>query len=214
MKTEMLGGEILQIAETEEEFRRLHQPPSQLVLEKCISELDDHCSNFIAHSPFLCMSTADADGSADVTPRGDAPGFVRVLDRKTLLIPDRLGNNRLDSMSNLTRNPHVGLIFFVPGVDETLRVNGLGHVVIGSSLFASATVNGKTPKAGIVVEVREVFLQCAKALKRSKLWSGEYRVPDGKIPTLGQMLVDQTTTKLTVAELDKIIDDAYRDRLY
>jgi PPOX class probable FMN-dependent enzyme len=214
MKSMMWGGESLEIAETEEEFRSLYQPPSQLVLEKCLSELDEHCCNFIAHAPFLCMGTADADGAADVTPRGDAPGFVRVLDRKTLFIPDRLGNNRLDSMSNLTRNPHVGLIFFVPGVDETLRVNGLGRIVVRSGLLDRSAVNGKTPKTGILVEVREAFLQCAKALRRSKLWSGDYRVPDGKIPSLGQMLVDQTSTKLSVAELDKIIDEAYRDRMY
>jgi PPOX class probable FMN-dependent enzyme len=214
MKSESWAGEPMGIAESEDEFRCLHQPPSQLVLEKCLAELDDHCCNFIAHSPFLCMGTAAAKGPADVTPRGDTPGFVRVLGRKTLFIPDRLGNNRLDSMSNLMTNPHVALIFFVPGVDETLRVNGLGRVVVKSDLFAQSAVNGKTPKAGILIEVREAFLQCAKALVRSKLWSGEYRVPHGKIPTLGQMLVDQTSTKLTVAELDKIIDEAYRERLY
>lgn len=214
MKSEVWGGESMEVAETEAEFRGLYQPPSALVLEKCLPELDEHCCNFIACSPFLCLGTADANGAADVTPRGDAPGFVRVLDRKTLFIPDRLGNNRLDSMSNLTRNPHLGLIFLVPGVEETLRVNGLGRVVVGSRLLAESSVNGKLPKTGIVVEVREVFLQCAKALKRSKLWSDTYRVPDGKVPSLAQILVDQTSTSLSVAELDKLIQEGYRDRLY
>ena len=153
-------------------------------------------------------------GRADVTPRGYTPGFVRVLDNKTLLIPDRLRNNRLDSMSNLTRNPHVGLIFFVPGADETLRVSGLGRVIIQSGLLENCTVNGKTPKAGILVEVHEAFLQCAKALKRSKLWSNDYHVPRGKLPTLGAMLVDQTDTRMPVDELDDLIDDAYKNRLY
>lgn len=214
MTSAQYDGESMNFAETEDEFRCLYQAPSELVKQKCLSELDEHCRNFIAHSPFLCMGTADADGAADVTPRGDAPGFVRVLDSKTLLIPDRRGNNRLDSMSNLTRNPHVGLIFFVPGVDETLRVSGLGQVVVGSNLLEECAVNGKTPNAGVLVEVKEAFLQCAKALRRSKLWSDDYRVPHGKLPTLGQMLVDQTNTQMTVDQLDKLIDEAYRERMY
>jgi len=214
MKSKQRGDDATSFAETEDELRCLYDAPSELVKQKCLPELDKHCRNFIAHSPFLCMGTADADGSADVTPRGDAPGFVRVLDNKTLLIPDRLGNNRLDSMSNLTRNPHVGLIFFVPGVDETLRVSGLGQVVVQSGMLENCTVNGKTPKAGILVEVHEAFLQCAKALKRSKLWSNDYHVPRGKLPTLGAMLVDQTDTRMPVNELDDLINDAYKNRLY
>lgn len=214
MSAQPSGDESLFFAETEDQFRCLYQPPSELSQQKGLTELDEHCRNFIAHSPFLCLGTSAADGPADVTPRGDAPGFVLVLDNKTLFIPDRLGNNRLDSMTNLTSNPHIGLLFFVPGVDETLRVNGLGRIVVQSALLTHATVNGKTPKSGILVEVREAYLQCAKALKRSKLWSDDYRVPHGKIPTLGQMLVDQTATTLSVEQLDKIIDEAYRDRLY
>jgi PPOX class probable FMN-dependent enzyme len=214
MSSQPRDDETLQFADTEDQFRCLYQPPSDLVKQKSLTELDEHCRNFIAHSPFLCLGTAAADGAADVTPRGDAPGFVQVLDNKTLLIPDRPGNNRLDSMTNLTSNPHVGLIFFVPGVDETLRVNGLGRVVVQSSRFDQSAVNGKVPQAGILIEVREAFLQCAKALKRSRLWSDDYRVPRGKLPTLGKMLVDQTDTKLSVEQLDQLIDEAYRERLY
>ncbi len=206
--------ESMQFAETEDDVRCLYQPPSELVKQKSLTELDAHCVNFIAHSPFLCLSTTDSEGAADISPRGDAPGFVRVLDRHTLLIPDRLGNNRLDSMSNLTRNPNVGLIFFVPGVDETLRVNGLGRVVVKSELLEECAVNGKTPAAAILIEVQEAFLQCAKALKRSKLWSGEYQIPRGKLPSLGRMLVDQTDTELPLNELDALIEDAYKNRLY
>lgn len=214
MNLEKRGDHNFQCAENEDEFRCLYDEPSSLVKQKCLPELDEHCRNFIAHSPFLCMGTADDDGAADVTPRGDAPGFVRIIDNKTLLIPDRLGNNRLDSMSNLVRNPQVGLIFFVPGVDETLRVNGLGKVVVKSNLLEDSAVNGKSPNAGILVKVQEAFLQCAKALKRSKLWSDDYRISRGKLPSLGQMLADQTDTEMTVDRLDELIDEAYRERLY
>lgn len=201
-------------AQDEAELRSLYGPPSELAARKSLTHLDEHCRHFIASSPFLCLSTAAADGTADVSPRGDTPGFVRVLDERTLFLPDRLGNNRIDSLRNVLQNPHVGLLFLVPGVTETLRVNGLARVVVQSELLTQCAVNGRTPKSGLLIEVREAFLQCAKALIRSKLWSGEYRVEQGCIPTLGKMLVDQIGLTMPVAELEAAIEKAYCEKLY
>lgn len=207
-------GRVMKFAETEEELRALYGPPSELAARKCLPRLDEHCRHFIERSPFLCLSSAGADGSADISPRGDAPGFVCVLDELTLFVPDRLGNNRIDTLMNLMHNPHVGLIFLVPGIDETLRVNGVARVVLRSELLDECTVAGKTPRSGILVEVREAFLQCAKALKRSKLWADDYRLTREQMPTLGKMLVDQLCLTTPVSELDAMIDKAYREKLY
>jgi PPOX class probable FMN-dependent enzyme len=130
-----------------------------------------------------------------------------------LLIPDRLGNNRLDSLTNLIRNPHLALIFLIPGVDETLRVNGRGRIIIGGQLLAECAANGKTPRTGLLIEVEEAFLQCAKALKRSHLWSDDYRVARDQFPTLGKILADQIGG-MSVEELDCRIEAAYREKLY
>ncbi|MEJ0067875.1 MAG: MSMEG_1061 family FMN-dependent PPOX-type flavoprotein [Pseudomonadota bacterium] len=157
-------------AEGKVELRALYGEPSGLAVVKQIDHIDPHCRHFIGLSPFLCLGSADSEGRQDVSPRGDMPGFVQVLDDHTLAIPDRPGNNRLDSLSNLQINPNVALIFLVPGVDETLRVNGLASLSTDPALLASMAVNGKAPKAAIKVAVREVYFHCGKALKRSKLW--------------------------------------------
>ncbi len=204
----------MEFIDRESELRTLYGVPSELSARKSLSQLDEHCRQFIARSPFLCLATAAADGAADISPRGDAPGFVRVLDDRTLLIPDRLGNNRIDSLRNVLQNPQVGLIFLVPGVDETLRVNGVARIVLRSELLDACAVNGKIPKTGLLVEVREAFLQCAKALIRSKLWSDDYRVARDQLPTLGKILVDQIGLATPVAELESMIEKAYCEKLY
>lgn len=214
MKLETICGVSVEVAQTEAELRAIYGQPSELAQRKTLTRLDRHCQHFISQSPFLCLATAAADGTADVSPRGDAPGFVRILDEQTLLIPDRLGNNRLDSLLNLTKNPHIGLLFLIPGVDETLRVNGLGCVVTRAHWLEEMSVGGKTPRSAIVVQVREAFLQCAKALKRSRLWSDDYRVERSEVPTLGQMLFDQIGCDTPPAELDAAIEKAYREKLY
>ena len=214
MKTETFGGRVVDVAESQEELRALYGPPSEIAARKSLTRLDEHCRHFIERSPFVCLSSAGADGSADISPRGDAPGFVRLLDEQTLFIPDRLGNNRIDSLRNLVVNPHVGLLFLIPGIDETLRVHGLARVVLRSELLDECAVGGKTPRSGILVEVREAFLQCAKALKRSRLWSNDYRLMTEQMPTLGRMLTDQLCLTTPVSELDAMIDKAYREKLY
>jgi len=138
--------------------------PSDLAAKKSIPQLDKHCREFISRSPFVCIGTTDGNGKADVSPKGDPPGFVQVLDDKTLFIPDRPGNNRIDSMSNLLKDPAIALLFLIPGFDETLRVNGKGTVIRDQTLNATSTVKGRSPKIGIKVQVETAFLHCAKAL--------------------------------------------------
>ncbi len=214
MKTETCCGREMEFAESEAELRALYGSPSELSARKSLTQLDSHCRNFIERSPFVCLSTSAADRAADVSPRGDAPGFVRVLDDHTLLIPDRFGNNRIDSLRNLIENPHVGLLFLVPGVDETLRVNGVARIVLRSELLDACAVNGKVPRSGLVIEVREAFLQCAKALIRSHLWSDDYRLARNQLPTLGKILVDQIGLTTPVVELEAMIEKAYCEKLY
>jgi len=195
-------------------LRALFGEPSELALRKQLAYLDKHCRNFIAHSPFLVIGTTRPGSGTDVSPRGDAPGFVQVIDDTTLAIPDRPGNNRLDTMSNLVHAPEVGLIFFIPGIDETLRVNGAAEISRDEALLAKAAVNGKRPAVAIIVKVREAFLHCGKALKRSRLWGGDYRVDAKAFPSLGRMIVDQAKPGMTVAEAEARIEEGYKTKLY
>jgi PPOX class probable FMN-dependent enzyme len=196
-------------------LRRLYDQPSELARLKQLDRLDAHCRRFIALSPFLVIGSTRPDRGSDVSPRGDAPGFVQVLDDRTLAIPDRPGNNRLDTMSNLVHAPEVGLIFFIPGIDETLRVNGTATLTRDAGVLARAAVNGKVPKLAIQVAVREAFLHCGKALRRSRLWSADYRVDPATFPSLGRMIVDQVRPPgVTVEDADRRIEDAYKNRLY
>lgn len=199
----------------ESALRALYPAVSDLAARKCIDHLDAHCRSFIALSPFVCIGTSRADGGGDVSPKGDAPGFVEVLDAHTLLIPDRVGNNRLDSLSNITVNPDVGLLFLIPGVNETLRVNGRGRIVRDSALMQSMAVNGKAPTTGLLVEVREAFLHCAKALVRSKLWAEDYKVERSVLPPLGKIIRDQVEgASFSAEEAEERIQESLRDRLY
>ncbi len=195
------------------ELRSYYGEPTERVRKKQLSRLDVHCRNFIALSPFLVMSTAAADGSTDASPKGDVPGFVVVQDDHTLLIPDRPGNNRVDSFQNLLENPHVGLLFFVPGMNETLRVNGRARLTIESEALAPMSVNGKTPRAALVVQVEEAYLHCAKALIRSRLWGPETQIDRKSFPTMGQMMADQIGG-LDPVEVQKSYEERNRNRLY
>lgn len=196
-----------------ESLRALYGNPGGLAARKTLDRLDKHCRSFIAHSPFLVLGTAAADRTADVSPRGDAPGFVAVLDDRTLLLPDRPGNRRIDSLTNVVENPEVALIFFVPGVSETLRVNGRAAITQDATLLAPCAVQGKVPVSGLLIHVREAFLHCAKALIRSKLWDPAAQVERRALPTLGQMLADQIADT-DAAQTDKRIDESYKTALY
>jgi len=162
-----------EIVKTEEELRSITGYPSELVKRKAISYIDHHCRDFISRSPFVIISTSDSSGSCDASPRGDMPGFVLVLDEKRLVIPERPGNRRIDSMRNILSNPQIGLLFLIPGLGETLRINGKAFLVKDGDLLEQMTVQGKKPLIGIVVEVEECFIHCAKAFKRSRFWETE-----------------------------------------
>ncbi len=187
--------------------------PSDMSLAKELKRLDQHCCAFIALSPFVVLASADAQGRCDASARGAAPGFVAVLNERTLAIPDRTGNKRVDTMLNLTENPRVGALFLVPGVNETLRVNGRARISLEPALLASMVVKGKPPNAVTLIDVEEVYFQCAKALLRSDLWNPEKRVPKGAFPSLGRVLADQ----IAGAEAEKLelaIEERYRNALY
>jgi PPOX class probable FMN-dependent enzyme len=195
------------------DLRACYPAPLERSLRKSLTTLDVHMRRFISLSPFLCLGTSGESGG-DVTPRGDSPGFVHVLDDQTLLIPDWQGNNRLDSLTNVVANPNVGLLFLIPGVNETLRVNGSAEITMEPALLERWTVNGKHPRSAMRVTVREAYLHCAKALMRSKLWSDDYRIERDELPTYAQMLKDQGVTTQTVEELQAAIDESYATRLY
>lgn len=199
----------------EVQLRGLYEDPMELALLKQLDRLDDHCRNFIAHAPFVVIGSTRQGRGTDVSPRGDAPGFVRVLDANTIAIPDRPGNNRLDTMSNIVTDSEVGLLFFIPGIDETLRINGRARLSRDPALLADAAVKGREPRLMIIVAVREAFLHCGKALKRSRLWHDDYRVEKKDFPSLGRMIVEQTKPKqLTVEQADAFIEDNYVTGLY
>ena len=194
-------------------LRKHYGAPSDLVQRKALPKLDAHCRRFIEASPFLVIGSAAADGQGDVSPRGDAPGFVRILDDNTLLIPERPGNKRIDTLSNIAENPEVALIFFVPGMNETLRVNGRARVTLDQALLSPSAVQNKLPLSGILVEVKEAFLHCAKALIRSKLWDPATQIDRKSFPTLGRMVADQIAG-VDAEEADARIEESYKERLY
>jgi hypothetical protein len=200
---------------SESELRALLGEPRELVIKKQLPALDRHCRAFIALSPFLLVGTANAQGQCDVSPRGDAPGFVLALDDQTLVIPDRPGNRRIDSLRNIVTHGGIGLLFMVPGVEETLRINGQASIVRDAGLMARLAAQGKVPTLAIVVEVQEAFLQCPKALKRSRLWDAATWPERRALPTLAQMIHDQVPMPdVTVEALDAAFEEGYRERLY
>jgi PPOX class probable FMN-dependent enzyme len=195
------------------ELGGLYGEPSDLAARKVMSRLDVHCRRFIELSPFLVIGTSDGNGRQDVSPRGDAPGFVRILDDQTLLVPDRPGNNRVDTLGNIAEHPDLALIFLVPGVDETLRVNGKGRVTTDPAVLADSAVNGKLPRSGLLVSIDECFLHCGKALIRSRLWDPESRIERRSFPSLARMISDQIAG-VQEREAEVAIDQAYRTTLY
>ena len=171
----------------EEELRRLLGEPSDLVRAKVGDRLNELTRQFVDRSPFVLLATSAPDGTCDVSPRGDPPGFVRVLDGQTLLLPERPGNRLADSLRNILANPRVGLLFVVPGVGDTLRVNGRATLVTDDELLAPSAVDGKVPKLGILVDADEVFTHCSKAFLRSQLWDPGRYVERSELPSSGEI---------------------------
>ncbi len=186
---------------------------SDMAADKALPALDKHARHFLRLCPFLVLASADGQGQVDASPRGDPPGFVQVLDDRTLLIPDRPGNNRVDSFRNMLTSPAVGLIFFVPGIDETLRVTGTARLSTDADALAGAAVQGRTPKTGLVIAITAVMFHCAKALRRSRLWDPAAQIERSEFPTLGRIIADQIEGfEADVA--DARIEKAYRERMY
>lgn len=206
------------IVRDEASLRALFAPTHDLAVSKVQTSLDRHARDFISRTPFLCIGTNGRDGNADVSPRGDPPGFVKVLDGRTIAIPDRPGNNRLDTQVNILANPAIGLLFLIPGFDDTLRVNGEAELVTDPDLLASMIVDGKAPKIAIVVKVKEVFLHCAKAFRRSRLWDPQARQDRKSMPSLINMILDQTTgapdDPAEMRKLDEGLEADYKNSMY
>ena len=188
---------------------------SKLAEAKDIGRLDVHLGRYIALSPICFVATADKTGKQDVTPRGDPPGAFKVLDEKTIAFADRPGNNRLDTLKNLLENPEIALIFLLPGTNETMRVTGTARFSTDPELLASMAVQGKQPKCAIVVSVRQAYLHCAKALLRSKLWTGEYAQPKGTFPSIARIIGDQVGMTEEQKKLgEERVEKAYKETLW
>lgn len=179
-----------------------YDPPAERAVKKVIDRFDDHCRAYIAASPFMLLGTYSETNGTDCSPRGDFPGWVTVADDKTLLIPDRRGNNRIDSLRNIVEQPRVGLLFMVPGANETLRVNGRAHLSIYPELLQSFAVEEKQPKCVIVVTLVEAFIQCARALVRSDLWNPEKLIKRSSVPSMGTFMETHTGGMVNGAAYD------------
>ena len=202
------------IVTTEAQLRAHIGYPGHRVLAKHVAALDVHCRAFIGRSPFVLVASANGAGSMDVSPKGDPPGFVHVLDERTLAIPERPGNRKADTFSNLIENQRVGLLFMIPGKQETLRVSGSAAIVRDQWLRDRLAAHGKTPDLAIAVTVEEVFFHCAKCVIRSQLWNAENWPGLAGLPTLAQAMVDAGRLVETPAQMQALIDQDIRQRLY
>lgn len=199
---------------TREGLREHYREASGNAARKELKALDHHAKSFIGRSPFVLIGSQDGAGNADVTPKGDRPGFVAVLDDNTLAIPDRPGNNRLDTWENIVANPAIGLLFLIPGMNETLRINGTARVTADEGLRARFAIDGKLPVTVLMVTVKANYMHCAKAFMRSELWKPESWPDRSKLPTLGEILRDQLALAETAADLDAGLDKAYEKTMW
>ena len=195
-----------------DDLKKIYPDPTARVIAKARPEVDAHAKRFIEMSPFCVLATSASDGSVDASPRGGHPGFVHVEGRNRLLMPDRAGNNRIDSFKNIVEGSgFVQLIFFVPGIDETLRVGGRGTVSADPALLATMKEFGKLPRAVLRIDVHEAYFHCGKALMRSKLWSKDAQVERAALPSISQIIHDQT--KLGIAETQDEVEARYQTQL-
>ena len=177
--------------ESTKQLRELYGHAKGRSVQKTLAELESHSINFINHSPFVVISTFDKNGGVDASPKGGSAGFIKILNSKELIIPDSKGNNRLDCLVNIIETGEIGTLFLIPGVDETLRINGKATITTDPELLKCFSEELNPPKSCIKIQVEEVFLHCAKAFMRSKLWSAETQINRKDFPTMGQMINDQ-----------------------
>ena len=207
----------IEIIKTKEELRKLYKPVMGLGLKKQMNKLDKHSIQFLNLSPFLILSTSNNYGHMDCSPRGDYPGFVGVLDDYTIVIPDRPGNNRLDTLSNIIEKPNVGVLLLVPGFDECLRINGSAIIATNIELLQRFEYRGRLPKSVIVISIKELYFHCAKAITRANLWKDEFNVDRNIMPSFGRILmnqIDSSTTDEEIKEVENIIENRVKTTLY
>ncbi|MFB3164687.1 pyridoxamine 5'-phosphate oxidase family protein [Neobacillus sp. 179-J 1A1 HS] len=210
-----MDKQFKELIHSEEELRTLIGLPSELVERKMITYLDHNCEEYISKSPFLVISSSDQSGNCDVSPRGDMAGFVKVLNEKYLIIPERPGNKRIDTMRNILANPNVGLLFMIPGLGETLRVNGKACLVRDNELLEQMEVKGRKPLLGIGVEVEECFIHCAKAFKRSGVWDLRSWLDEESLPSAAKMIFEHANIPGSSTEsIEERLRESYTKRLY
>ena len=202
------------IIATEKELREIMGHPNEIVTRKTINHIDEHCKSFIEKSPFITIATSDLNGNFDVSPKGDPAGFVKILSDKMLAIPDRPGNRKADTLRNIIQNPNIGLIFLIPGIKETLRVNGEAKIVRDEKVLEQLSCQGKTPSFAIIVQVKEAFMHCAKCIIRSNLWGNIDDTQERSVPSLAKVLVDHGKLEITYEELDDRIKNDEKTNLY
>lgn len=210
----MAEGRFSDVIRTEDGLREVLGHPSSGAADKAIDHIDTHFAGFIAQSPFVLIGSSDRDGNQDVSPKGDPSGFVVVLDEHTLAIPDRPGNRRGDTFSNIIENPAVALFFMVPGVPETLRVQGRASIVRDAALRERMSVNGRAPQLAIVVDVDEAFMHCAKCVVRADLWEPESWPNRDSVPSLSAAKIDQKKLAVTPEQMAEAMAKDVRERLY
>ena len=208
-----LRSRFQEIVTSEEQLRSVLGLPSERAAAKAIPVIDDQARRFIAHAPFVFVASAGADGMLDISPKGDGAGFVKVLDERTIAIPDRLGNRRIDTFRNVLKNPNVGVIFVIPGVTHTLRMSGTAIIVRDAALRADMAVNGKLPEHVMVIEISHVLSHCPKCMIRSNLWKPEAWPDTSDLPSFAEMLVAHSKVG-TLEETQAVIDQGNRERLY
>lgn len=200
--------------ESEAALRRVYAEASKGVKEKAFPTLDKHSRRYLELCPFFTIGSHRPDGTADVSPRGGEPGFVHALDDTHIAFPDRPGNNRLDTLVNIVSDPAVGLLFFLPGVNDMMRINGDAAVTVAPDLMDRFVHDGKPPRSVIVVAIREVYFHCSKALLRSELWNPARHVPKGGFPTLGKIVRDQFRLPIPSKLIDMGLAKDAKDNLY
>ncbi len=209
------GDRTFETIDSIDALREIIGRPSAGPLKKDIARIDEHFAAFIAKSPFLLLSTSGANGTCDVSPRGDGQGFVRVLDAHHIAIPERPGNRRLDSLSNIVETGRAGLLFLVPGIDDTLRMNGSAAITQDAELLESMAMDGKAPKLAIILTVEEAYLHCAKAFRRSTLWNPGNYVDRSELATAGCMYLDQVGLEgMTGEQIDATLEAGYKATLW
>ena len=206
----------MEFVTTRDELRTIYKTPrpTDASMRKELRALDGHCRSFIGKSPFVLIGSSDGAGNADVTPKGDKPGFALVVDDRTIAIPDRPGNNRLDTLENILLNPSVGLLFLIPGMNETLRINGDARITVDPALGERLAVDGRAPQSVVVVTVEAAYMHCAKAFMRSDLWKPETWYDRATLPTLGQILRDQLAVADSAEATDRWLDEEYKKTMW